>query len=107
MERLKKLKLKPGVIGNDEFLKSLLQDAEDTVLDMIGRDVLPQRLESVVVELALIAYNRQGTEGETSRSEGGMSASFLNDLPPYMQRRLLNYPRKVRVMRDADDAKQA
>ena len=33
-------------------------------------------------ELAVIAYNRQGAEGETARSEGGISRSFVSDLRP-------------------------
>lgn len=104
---LDKLKTRLSVTGEDALLQALLDDANDTVLDIIGRDQLPPRLESVVVELALIAYNRQGTEGEASRTEGGMSAAYLNDLPPYMYKRLVNYPRKARVIRDADDTQQA
>lgn len=103
MERLKKLKARIGELCDDALLTTLLENAEDTVLDIIGRDTLPPRLDSVVVELALIAYNRQGAEGEASRSEGGFSVALLDDLPAVMQRRLRNYPRKVRVMRDADD----
>lgn len=103
LNMLAKLKALVGEPSDDVLLSYLLENAEDTVLDIIGRDALPPRLESVVVQLALIAYNRQGAEGETSRSEGGFSASFLDDLPADMRWRLLNYPRKVRVIRDADD----
>lgn len=76
---------------------------EDTILDVIGRDELPARLVSVQTELAVIAYNRQGAEGETARSEGGISRSFVSDLPPDLQKRLQNYPRKVGVIRANDD----
>ena len=92
-----------GLIGcpcaEDATLKALLETAEDTILDYIGRDELPSRLESVVVQYAVILYNQMGAEGETSRSQGGVSQSFINDLPPAMLRRLQNYPRKVRVIR--------
>lgn len=104
MERLDMLRRMTGDDTADTgLLEILLSNAEDTVLDIIGRDSVPPRLESAVVQLALIAYNRQGAEGESSRSEGGMSASFLDDLPADMRRRLLNYPRKARVIRDEDD----
>lgn len=104
MERLDMLRRMTGDDAADTgLLEILLSNAEDTVLDIIGRDSVPSRLESAVVQLALIAYNRQGAEGEASRSEGGMSASFLDDLPADMKRRLLNYPRKARVIRDEDD----
>ena len=80
------------------FVCQALEDAEETVLDFIGRDKLPARLDSVVVELAVIAYNKLGAEGASSRSEGGISISF-DDLPPDIRKRLDNYPRKVGVIR--------
>lgn len=73
----------------------MLSMAYDAVLDYIGRDTLPTRLENVVVRLAVIYYNRQGNEGETSRSEGGISQSFSADIPDDIIRILKNYPRKV------------
>lgn len=87
--------------GDSAFIDESLSGATDAVLDMIGRDELPARLDSVVVELALIYYNKRGAEGESSRSEGGISRSF-DDLPPDMQARLKNYPRKVGVIRASD-----
>lgn len=97
-----------GLLGGtccceDATLGVLLETAEDTILDYIGRDKLPPRLESVVVHLAVILYNQQGAEGEVSRSQGGVSQTFLNDLPPAMIRRLKNYPRKVRVIESETD----
>lgn len=104
MTALEKLKIRLG-IGDDkqnERLTLLLSEAEDTILDLIGRDALPNRLISVQTELALIAYNAQGAEGESSRSEGGISRSFIDGLPAEMKDRLKNYPRKVGVIRGAD-----
>ena len=93
-----------GLLGGtccceDGTLNALLETATDIILVYIGLDELPQRLESVVVQYAVILYNQMGAEGETSRSQGGVSQSFINDLPPAMLRRLQNYPRKVRVIR--------
>lgn len=102
MERLDKLKILIGIAatntGEDDLLELLLEDAENSVLDIIGRDILPERLESVVVQLAVIAYNRRGTEGAVSQGEGGVSVSYLDALPPDMRKRLQNYPRKVGVI---------
>lgn len=105
MTALETLKIRLGISDEkqDGLLAVLLDSAEDTILDVIGRDELPARLVSVQVELAVIAYNRQGAEGETARSEGGISRSFVSDLPPGMQKRLQNYPRKVGVIRANDD----
>lgn len=105
MTALETLKIRLGISDEkqDGLLAVLLFSAEDTILDVIGRDELPARLISVQTELAVIAYNRQGAEGETARREGGISRSFVSDLPPDMQKRLQNYPRKVGVIRANDD----
>lgn len=84
--------------SRDEKLSLLLSDAQDAVLDYIGRDALPDRLKSVAVELAVIAYNRQGTEGESGRDEGEASYTFIDGLPQHLKDRLKNYPRKARVI---------
>lgn len=91
--------------SDNSFILRELADAEEAVLDLIGRDVMPERLVSVQIELAIIAYNKRGAEGESSRSEGGISRSF-EELPPLMLRRLKNYPRKVRVIKNAASEKR-
>ena len=73
----------------------ILGTARDILLDEIGRDELPERLASAQAALAVIIFNREGAEGESSRSEGGISRSFIDDLPADIRRRLKNYPRKV------------
>lgn len=87
----------------DSKLELYLENAKDTILDYIGRDVLPDRLISAQVELAKIAYNKQGAEGENARSEGGISRSFIEDLPADIKSRLKNYPRKVGVIYATDE----
>ncbi len=107
-ELLARFKTLTGITDSEQdgLIAVLLEDAEDAVLDFIGREELPQRLSSVVVQLAVIAYNKRGAEGESSRSVGGISQSF-EALPPDMLRRLQNYPGKAGVLHDEADAKQA
>lgn len=81
-----------------EIIETCLDMAQDKVLDIIGRDSLPKSAESIVIQLAIIFYNRLGNEGENSRSEGGISQSFSNDIPADILRQLRNYPRKVGVI---------
>ena len=81
-----------------ETIETVLSMAERKVLDYIGRDKLPKGADSIVIQLAVIYYNRLGNEGENSRSEGGISQSFSNDIPMDIQRQLWNYPRKVGVI---------
>lgn len=87
--------------SEDALIKVLLADAAEAVCDYIGRDSVPDRLVSVQVQLAVMAYNKRGAEGESSRSEGGISQSF-DGLPPEMLRRLKNYPKKVGVIYATD-----
>lgn len=91
---LDKLKLKLGIIGSesDDLLNLLLDDAQQLVMDYCNRSTVPQELYSVVVKLAVIAYNKQGIEGEQSHSEGSVSRSFgTDDIPASLQRQLNRY----------------
>ncbi len=86
-----------------EKAELLLQIAKDCILDEIGRDELPKRLVSAQVQLAAVIFNREGAEGERSRSEGGISRSFIDGLPAEIKSRLKNYPRKVGVIHETDE----
>ena len=103
MSPVERFKLLTGITGDsqDGLITALLSDAGDSVCDYIGRDEVPARLVSVQVQLAVMAYNKRGAEGESSRSEGGISQSF-DGLPPEMLARLKNYPRKAGVLYTAD-----
>ena len=83
---------------NEETAEVCLDMATSKVLDYIGREALPKGAESIVIQLAVIYYNRLGNEGETSRTEGGISQSFNADIPADILRQLYNYPRKVGVV---------
>lgn len=92
---LLKLLLPPDAECDENRLGVLLLQAENTILDIIGREKLPERLIDVQASLALIYYNRSGAEGENRRAEGEVTMSFIDGLPDDMKRRLRNYPRKV------------
>lgn len=77
-EDLEKLSLLTGREESDPLLSALLDDAEEFVLDYTNRTQMIHSLYKPVRDLALIAFNRMGTEGESSRSEGGESYSFDN-----------------------------
>lgn len=77
MTELEKLKLLTGEA--DEGLLSLVyDDATEFVLAYTNRTYIPDTLKKSVRDLAIIAINRMGTEGESSRSEAGESYSFDN-----------------------------
>lgn len=64
--------------SDTDLLELLLEDAKSFVLAYTNRTRMIPELERPVRELAVIALNRMGTEGETSRSGGGISSSFDN-----------------------------
>lgn len=77
MTEIQKLKLLTGE-QDDTLLQLLLDEAEAFILAYTNRTKLVTGLEKSVRDLAVIALNRMGTEGESSRSEGGESYSFDN-----------------------------
>lgn len=82
----------------EDIAETCLELAQAAVLDYIGRPSLPKTAESIVIKLAVIYYNRLGNEGESSRTEGGISQSFVTDIPADIKKQLDNYPRKVGVI---------
>lgn len=80
---------------DEELLEILLTDAESFVLSYTNRTMLIPGLERTVRDLAIIALNRMGTEGESGRSDGGESYSF--DSAPKHIYDVLNRYRLARV----------
>ncbi len=91
-ELLPRLRLSlPGQNGAaDSLLLELLQQAEGLILAYTGRDALPMALESAQIMLAVVLYNRLGTEGESIRREGGALMHF-EALPRLIEAQLKPY----------------
>lgn len=77
MTDIEKLKKLTGE-SDEELLSLLFEEAEAFVLSYTNRTKLVTGLEKAVRDLAVIALNRMGTEGETGRSEAGENYSFDN-----------------------------
>lgn len=102
MTDVQKLKLLTGE-QDETLLQLLLDEAEAFVLAYTNRTKLITGLERSVRDLAVLALNRMGTEGESSRSEGGESYSFDN--APKQVYDMLNRYRLARVGGVAHEAK--
>lgn len=87
MTQLEKLKIRIPEAEN-AVLTMLLEDAEAEILDYTNRDTIPIKAEGLQRELAITYYNRMGSEGESSRSEGGVSVSYSTDIPENIKNRL-------------------
>ncbi len=101
-EELFKLRLPADADLADNEVGALLLRAGNTILDITGRKEIPEQLTDVQAELALIFYNRKGTEGESRRTEGELTAEFVSGIPEEIMLRLKNYPRKVGVLNAVD-----
>lgn len=73
---LSRLQVVIGTTDDDTLLTQLIYDAAEWVEAYTSRTSIPESLLRSVGDLALIAYNRRGTEGESARTEGGESYTF-------------------------------
>ena len=67
---------------DEELVEVVLEDATDWVLAYTGRKKMIPELKKTVRDLAVIAINRMGTEGESSRTGAGESYNFDNAPKP-------------------------
>lgn len=86
MEAISKFKILSG-LNDEELVTVIWETSKDKVLELTNRKRYVLELDAITLDLALIIYNRIGTEGENSRSEGGISVSY-DDLPFSLQRRI-------------------
>lgn len=85
-------------IGNseqDELLTLLLELTENEVRDYCGIDDL-SGLESTIIQMAVIKYNRIGTEGLTAESYSGGSWTYTDSYPEHIMNTLRRH-RKLRL----------
>ncbi len=89
LPRLKALLGRDGC-EEDALLTALLHQAAGTALAVTGRETLPPALTPAVLDMAVMRYNRLGTEGEASRAEGGVTVR-VEELPKSIQKTLRRY----------------
>lgn len=74
-----RLKVLTGRYDADELFGQLVDDSADQALNYTHRTEVVEGMIKPIGDLALVAYNRLGTEGEKSRSEGGEKYDFLEE----------------------------
>lgn len=102
MAQIDKLKVRLGITDatQDALLAQLLEDAEAQILDYTNRKVMIDKMLGLQRELAVIYHIRNGAEGISSHSQGGVSISYTadNTIPETIKSRLKAYVRlKVSV----------
>lgn len=88
-ELLARLKVRLRFSGTveDAVLEDHLLTAIAVVNDLrqytsTDEDIVEPQYQSVVVEMALIAYNKMGAEGQTYHGENGVNRSYENAMYP-------------------------
>lgn len=91
ISQVEQLKIRiPEIVDDsqDDLLEQLLQDAQEAILNYLNRDQLDGRYFVAVRNLALVYYNRIGDEGVASSSQGGISTSYITDIPEDIKKQL-------------------
>ena len=70
-----------------KVLSLLLLRANNIVLAETNRRVLTPELERIALEM----FNKQGSEGEASRTEGGIAIVYRDGLPSHIKNTLSSY----------------
>lgn len=73
--------------SRDELLMTIISAVQARLLLLLGgADQVPERLAYIVPEVAVIRYNRIGSEGMSSHSVEGESISYAdNDFAGYLR----------------------
>lgn len=85
-------------ISDSELATDLIKEAIAQVLDYTGQKKLVGNMDIYVKKLAVINYNRLGIEGETQRTEGGVTNYIETGIPKDI-RLGLNHYRIAKVTR--------
>ena len=68
-------------VSDNDLVTDLIKEAIAQVLDYTGQKKLVGNMDIYVKKLAVINYNRLGIEGETQRTEGGVTNYIETGIP--------------------------
>lgn len=95
---LDKLKLILGVGSDKEPVLELILDVViQEFLDYTNRDDIPNGANAVVLQMAVIQYNRLGSQGLASQGYSGVSESYIDGYPDNIKKQLNRY-RKLKTI---------
>lgn len=90
LERLQ-IRLGDAATGKDALLAELLETAEQSMKNYCHRDTLPPEADTLIVKIAVLDFNRLGTEGQQSQSFSGVSESWIDGYPGEIRSELIRY----------------
>ncbi|HEP1794298.1 TPA: phage head-tail connector protein [Streptococcus suis] len=86
MEIIKQVKALLGISDNlqDDLLEVIQELTEAHFMAYTGQEIIPTKLEFVIVEVMVKRFNKLGSEGMSSHGVEGLSMSFdLDDFASY------------------------
>lgn len=95
MAQIDKLKRRLDIAdeSQDAKLQDILDDIETEMLYTTNRSVMLPAMLSLQIKIAVIEYNKQGSEGMASDSQGGKSQSWVDGLPQDIKSQLIGFRR--------------
>lgn len=102
MAQIDKLKARLGITdtSQDALLQDILDDIETEMLYTTNRAEMLPAMNSVQIKIAVIEYNKQGSEGMSSDSQGGKSQSWVDGLPQDIKASVIGF-RRLKVSKYA------
>lgn len=98
---LEKLKILLGITDDskDQLLELIIDKAKTSIINYTHNQacITKPEVEPIILDLAVINYNRIGTEGLDSESFSGVSYHYSADIPDILKSQLISF-RKLRVL---------
>lgn len=78
--------------AQDTLLNMYLSNAQQEFLMMTNLSEIPEKAGNIIVLMAAIQYNKQGSQGAATENHGGgVSISWEKDYPPNILRAIATY----------------
>lgn len=82
----------------DEALLSLLLEKAKAEIELYLNQEPTEKYDSLAVDMAVVKFNRIGTEGLSAQSFSGASETFLDSYPDYIQSHLNRLRKRVHFL---------
>ena len=67
---------------NDVVLTLYIRKAVTAISNHLKTEILETDYEDAIIEFVTIAYNKRGNEGMKQFSQGSLSGTYIDDIPP-------------------------
>lgn len=86
--KLQRLQIRLGAAatGKEALLEELLTGAEENLKLTTKRKNLPIEADTLIIKIAVIDFNRIGSEGQQSQSFSGVSDTWIDGYPDDIKR---------------------